>query len=116
MTGKRHKVEWTETALEDLLHLVSYIHVDSPPNAARVLDRLEKAAGSLDRFPLRGRIPPELLHLGVRAYREIIIRPYRIVYRVTEPSVVILAVVDSRRDLADLLLERMLRDTFSEKG
>ena len=42
-------------------------------------------------------------------YRELIVRPWRIIYRVSTKRVLVLAVLDGRRDLEGLLLSRLLR-------
>jgi toxin ParE1/3/4 len=45
----------------------------------------------------------------MRSWRELVVKPYRILYRVSSDTVTVLAVFDGRRDLEDLLLERLLR-------
>jgi len=95
--------------VRDLEELVAYIAVDSPTNATRVLDRIERRAGSLESSPARGRVVPELAHFGMRTWRELVVRPYRLVYRIEGDTVTVLAVFDGRRDLEDVLLERLLR-------
>ena len=52
---------------------------------------------------------PELAHFGMRTWRELVVRPYRLVYRIEGDTVTVLAVIDGRRDLEDVLLERLLR-------
>jgi plasmid stabilization system protein ParE len=52
---------------------------------------------------------PELSRFGMRSWRELVVRPYRILYRVSGGTVTVLVVFDARRDLEDLLLERLLR-------
>jgi plasmid stabilization system protein ParE len=52
---------------------------------------------------------PELLRHGLAVWRELIVKPYRILYRIEGQTVYVLAVLDSRRDLEDLLLERLVR-------
>lgn len=56
----------------------------------------------------RGRQAPELLDLGLFEYREIVTRPYRLVFRIIDREVVILAILDSRRDLEELLIQRAI--------
>jgi plasmid stabilization system protein ParE len=53
----------------------------------------------LARFPLSGRVVPEL-HLS--DYREVIVREYRIIYRLTAEDVLIVTVVHGKRDLPSL--------------
>ena len=109
--GKRsYRVQWAEAAVRDLEELFSYIATDSPLNAERILGKLEKRALSLGSAPTRGRVVPELAHFGIRNWRELIVRPYRILYRIEEDTVNVLAVLDGRRELQDLLLERLIRD------
>jgi len=103
-------VVWTSVAERDLAEIVTHLHRDSPSAARRVLARLERQASSLETLPNRGRIVPELAALDVRIYRELIIRPHRLIYSVRDHRVVVFAVLDSRRDLEDLLLRRLLDD------
>lgn len=102
-------VSWTRTALGDLEALIDYIAAEDPAAALRVLDRLERRAEALVSQSTRGRIVPELREVGVLHYRELVERPWRIVYRVEGQRVLVLAVLDSHRDLQTLLLERLVR-------
>jgi toxin ParE1/3/4 len=110
MARRSFRVQWAEAAVRDLEELVGYIAADSPLNAERVLDKLEKRARTLESAPVRGRVVPELAHFGIRNWRELIARPYRIIYRIEENTVNVLAVLDGRRELQDLLLERLIRE------
>ena len=109
--SERYRVRWTEAAVRDLEEIVSYIAVDSPINASKLLAKLRARAESLEVSPLRGRVVPELAGFGIRTWRELLAKPHRIVYRVAEKGVYVLAVLDGRRDLEDVLLERLIRST-----
>lgn len=104
-------VTWTAAAREDVLEIIDYIATHSPMNAEKILDRLEERAASLDQFPGRGRVSPEVRHLGITSIRELIDKPWRIVYEYSgkEREVLIVGVFDARRDLQSVLLERLLR-------
>ena len=110
MARRKWRVVWTESAAEDLVEIVLFIAGNSPTNARRLLVRLRSRADSLGRSPQRGRIVPELASSGTRMWRELVVKPYRIVYRIRENVVMVGAVVDGRRDLEDLLLERLTRN------
>jgi addiction module RelE/StbE family toxin len=110
MARRSFRVQWAEAAVRDLEELISYIAADSSLNAERILDKLEKRAQTLESTPVRGRVVPELAHFGIRNWRELIVKPYRIIYRIDEDTVNVLAVLDGRRDLQDLLLERLIRE------
>jgi toxin ParE1/3/4 len=107
--GRRFAVEWAEVARADLDELLDFIEQEEPGAALAVLKRLEQAAMRLESMPLRGRVVPELGRRNIRLYRELIVRPWRIIYRVGTGRVLVLAVLDGRRDLEGLLLTRLLR-------
>jgi toxin ParE1/3/4 len=109
MRKRSFRVLWTETAIRDLEGLIDYIARDAPINAGKILSQLRSKAESLNLAPERGRLVPELLRHGLAVWRELIVRPYRILYRIEGKTVYVLAVLDSRRDLEDVLLERLVR-------
>ena len=106
----KYSVYVVEEADRDLQEIYRYVlRNDSPEKADRLLANLEKTVMKLEALPLRGHIPPELERIGVMEYREIFFKPYRIIYQVTEGTVYVYCVLDGRRDLQDLLQERLLR-------
>lgn len=106
---KSYQVLWTHTAQQDLTSIVEYIAQDSVNEALAILQKLETKAALLITLPNRGRVVPELLHTGISQYRELISAPWRIIYRVESQKVLIMAVLDSRRDLQTMLLNRLAR-------
>lgn len=110
MSPRRFEVRWANSARSDLLGIIEYLADTGAEPAGHTLARLEKKAASLEHFPLRGRLVPELVRLQVRLYRELQLPPYRLIYRIRERTVLVLAVLDSRRDLEDLLLDRLLQE------
>lgn len=100
----------TAAAKRDVAETRRYIAVrDSAQAAVDVLIGLRAAVNSLKTLPERGHATPEMVQLGVQAYREIHSGPYRIIYEVRESTVFIHAVLDGRRDLDLILQERLLR-------
>ena len=59
--------------------------------------------------PQRGTYPKELLAIGLREYREIFFKPYRIIYRVMNQNVYVMVIADGRRDMQALLQRRLLQ-------
>lgn len=99
----------TADAARDLEDLYQYIAVhDAPGKADHVLTNIEKVFGSLSDSPERGVYPKELLALGIRDYREIFFKPYRVIYRVAGDVVHVLLIADGRRDMQTLLQRRLL--------
>lgn len=106
----RHSVHLVSDAEDDVLNIYRYVsRHDSPDRASRLLDNLEKTITSLESFPLRGHYPPELERIGVLDFREVFFKPYRIIYQVISRDVYVHCVLDGRRDLMELLQQRLLR-------
>jgi len=103
----RRRVLWAKSARRDLELIVSWLADRSPQAARSTLDRLEARAKSLVTLADRGRIVPELGRLHIQQYRELVVPPHRIIYRVRGPKVLVLAVLDARRSLEDALLDRL---------
>lgn len=99
----------TDDAAQDLTEIYEYIETnDVPGNAEQVLSRIEGCVISLSDNPGRGSFPKELLALGIREYREIYFKPYRIIYRTLAQKVYVLVIADGRRDFQTLLERRLL--------
>ncbi|MCP3663226.1 MAG: type II toxin-antitoxin system RelE/ParE family toxin [Gammaproteobacteria bacterium] len=107
---KRYNVRLTSEVESDLVDLFEYIaRKDSIDNANYVLEKLDTLILSLDQQPERGHYPPELDKRGVKDYREVHFKPYRVIYEIIGNHVVILGCFDGRRDMESLLERRLLR-------
>lgn len=106
---KKFSVYWTKSAAFDLGSIIDYLSSDSIETGERILSKIEQTAFRLTLFPYRGRIVPELKEQGVLIYHELICPPWRIIYRIEAKTAWIMAVVDGRRNLEDLLLQRFLQ-------
>lgn len=105
---KSYNVWWSETAENDLVSIIEYIARENPLQARKIFGEIKKQAESLNAFPDRGRMVPELQNQGITLYRELIIGPWRVMYRVSEDSVYVLSVLDSRQNVEDILLQRLI--------
>jgi plasmid stabilization system protein ParE len=76
---------WTERAQSDLAATQAFIAADSPAYAKIVVRRLISAVDPLRDFPNLGRSVPEFPDSSIR---EVVLRPYRIVYRMVSPEVI----------------------------
>ena len=109
MSPHSYRVRLASGAEQDLASIVAYVaRTDSAKSAERLLEKLLAAIASLGNSPERGSFPAELLALGSREYRQILSRPYRLVYKVVASEVVLYIVADSRRDFQALLARRLL--------
>jgi len=106
---KTFDVTWTRTAVRDLDEILEHIAVErGVDQALGVYESLRQSMASLATMPRRCRQVPELHDIGLLEYREIIERPYRLVFRIVGREVVVLAILDSRRDLEELLVQRAI--------
>ncbi len=106
--SEAYQILWPAAAENDLRRIVEYVAAGSPSNALNILRKISRAASILNNFPERGRIVPDLQDQGIFIYRELIVSSWRIIYRVCRQSVHVLSVLDARRNLEDLLLERLV--------
>ncbi len=101
----------TVDASRDLEEIYQYIaRNDAPEKAEQVLSKIESLIKNLSKYPERGVCPKELLSLGIRDYREVFFKPYRLIYRVMNGRVYVLLIADGRRDMQTLLQRRLLED------
>lgn len=91
-----YRVEWSPRALEDLEAIAEYIAADSPAYAATVVKTVLNTANNFSRFPLSGRVVPEL---GDENIREWFAYSYRMIYRVENQVVTVAAIVHGKRIL-----------------
>lgn len=104
----KYEIIWTNIAENDLKEIIAYISIDSHQNASTILKNIKQNASNLYSLPERGRIVPELQAQGIFQYRELIIPPWRLVYRIDERRIYVLSVIDSRRNVEDILLSRLV--------
>jgi len=107
--SKQYQVQWASVAQIDLKQFIDYITLEIPGNALQILAKIKRKASDLYTLPDRGRIVPELKEQGINFYREIIVPPWRIIYRISDSNVFVLSVIDSRRNVEDILLNRFIR-------
>jgi len=103
----KFKVLWSESAYRDLAGIIHYIAENSPSNARKVLARIKQKVSALYLSPERGRIVPELQEQNIVMCRELIIAPWRVIYRISGKEVLVFSMIDSRRNIEDILLRKL---------
>ena len=111
-------IRWATPAVDDLRDVAQYIATDSQTAALAFLDCVDEAVQRLAQHPNSGRIVPELQRHSITGYRESVLSPWRLFYRYDQDTVIILAVIDGRRNVEDVLLRRFTRSgpTAGEAG
>lgn len=96
------QIVWTEPALTDLEEIAEFIALDKPSAASGLVSDIFTKVGQLAEFPDSGRKPPELPRQS--RYRELLVGPCRIFYRLDSSEVYILYVMRSERVLRKFIL------------
>jgi toxin ParE1/3/4 len=84
------RVHWTQNAIEHLVNIYEYIALNSPTYAKRMVDRITRRSEQIADLPLSGRKVPEYQTEDIR---ELIEKPYRIIYRIKSDQIDVLAVI-----------------------
>lgn len=109
MAARAYEVRLTRGAEQDLEAIHGYMsQYRGPDEADRLLDAITGKIASLERFPERGAIPKELEALGIDAFRQMLVLPYRLIYLVKGKAVFVMLIADGRRDMQALLERRLL--------
>ena len=109
MSPRRYAVVWTGVALRDIESSVNYLVAEASGRSESIVERIIARGEALETLPERGRTPPELRAINDRTWREVQESPWRLLYRISGQTVEIHGVLDSRRSLADILMERLLQ-------
>ena len=99
------QIKWAEPALDDLNEIAEYLALDNPAAAKKLVRNVFKSVKRLKDFPQSGKIPTELLELKISHYREVVVVPCRVFYRIENNVVFILYVMRSERLLNKFILD-----------
>jgi len=104
------KVVFLHSARTDLQDIRRYVIAKFGTQAWReTFAKISSDIGRLEAFPRNGQIPRELAELGFPNYRQIVSGMNRIIYEIDDPTIYIHLIVDTRRDLKDVLARLLLR-------
>ena len=105
----RYAVFMLQEAEDDLEAIFRYLLGAGNPGAAQdMIGLIRQACDSLSQMPERGHVPPELARADDYEYRQIIVKPYRIIYQIVESSVSIFGIIHGRRNVDEVLRQRLL--------
>lgn len=89
--------------------IVEYYFSLNPNYVENIVSEFETNVLSLQQYPKRGRIVPELDRQGISQYRELIQGYYRIVYEISEDKVIVHTIIDGRRNFEDIIISKLSR-------
>ena len=103
-------VVFLRSAELDLKELKSYIVKNFGKETWKAsYSKIQEAVGTMQTFPLRGKIPEELGRLNLTQYRQVISGMNRIIYEIRQETLYVHIVCDTRKDMKSLLTQRLLR-------
>ncbi len=103
-----YTIEWTKDAVRNLNEILDYIiQNDGKSIAEKNYQKIKKKTSLLKVSPLQGRDVKELKSLK-KEYYEVIVKPWTIIYTIDKEIINILLVIDSRRDLEELLYNMII--------
>lgn len=94
---------------KDIEEIIDYYFDERPEYAQKIFSLIFEKIYSLKSFPNRGKIVPELLAHNIHDYREAIESFWRIIYRIDNNVVELFTILDARRNVQDLLIEKLKR-------
>jgi addiction module RelE/StbE family toxin len=94
------RVLWTQNAIDHLTNIFEYIAFNSPTYAMRMVDRITKRSEQIAEHSLSGRKVPEF---DAEDIREVIEKPYRIIYRIKPGRIDVIAFIHGARLMPEVL-------------
>jgi toxin ParE1/3/4 len=88
------RVHWTQNAVEHLVNIYEHIALNSPTYANRMVDKITRRSEQITDQPLSGRKVPEYQTDDIR---ELIEKPYRIIFRIKADQIDVVAVIHGAR-------------------
>jgi len=112
---QRFDVLISRFAENDLKEIVAYFYEINPEYTKELFNKIKNKILELKIFPTRGKIVPELEKQGIIKYRQILEGNYRIIYSIKNNHVNVLVIIDSRRNLEEVLLIKLTEISESEE-
>jgi plasmid stabilization system protein ParE len=102
---EKYRVKIAQSAEADLAEIWGHIAADNIDDANQFILKLEQRMKTLSYSPRRCSLIPENELLGTR-YRHLLIRKYRVVFRISGNTIYILRVVHGARLLDTSIIEQ----------
>jgi toxin ParE1/3/4 len=100
---------FTKFAEQDLIEILDYFVDKNPEYIPRLVARIHIRLEELSHYPEKGRIVPELEKKSITDYRELIEGNYRIIYHIIDNEVLVLSIIDGRRNFEEIIVTKLMR-------
>jgi toxin ParE1/3/4 len=109
MPENDYNVFLLKEAEDDIEAILSYAAENgSIEDTLHLMQKIRERIDTLKIFPHRGNVPKELEAVGSYDYRQVIVSPFRLFYRVLDNDVFVALIADGRRDMEELLRRRLM--------
>ena len=106
---QKYELIISDFAEMDFKEIITFFFDKNIQYSIELYKKIKIRINELEVFPERGRVVPELEKQGINKYRQIIEGNYRIIYSIKNTKINILMIVDSRRNLEELLFTKLLK-------
>jgi addiction module RelE/StbE family toxin len=106
---KKYRVIVPPSVTKDLREIVEFYYEVNRSYSKKIFTKIIGRIRELENFPLKGRIVPELKEHNIDAYRELIEENYRIIYKIFDEEVLLISVIDARRNVEEVLIRKLQR-------
>ena len=106
---RKYRVVVPPSVTKDLKEIVEYYYEVNRGYSKKIFSKIIERIRELEKLPQKGRIVPELKEHNIDAYRELIEENYRIVYRIFDEEVLLVSVIDARRNVDEVLIRKLQR-------
>ena len=96
------RVHWTQNAIDALVNIYEHIALNSGIYAKQMVDRITSRSEQIAAHPFSGR---KVRQYDAEDIREIIEKPYRIIYRIKPDQIDVLAVVHGAQLSPDIIVQ-----------
>jgi plasmid stabilization system protein ParE len=105
------KIEWTPDGVDSLNEILEYYRDRAGENIAKTIyDKIIKEIELLELEEIKTRQTQELKDIGIYDVYELAIKPWKVYYKISNDNkrVVILFVLDGRRNLEEILVSKVI--------
>jgi len=107
--SQRYRVVVPPSVKQDLKEIIEYHHEVNQAYSRKLFNKVIARVRELETFPEKGRVVPELRDHNIIDYKELIEDHFRIVYRIYFGEVLLISVIDGRRNVEEVLIQKLKR-------
>ena len=113
MKSETVEIIWSKDAGDELLEIISYIkHNTGKMTAEKIYNKITEEVKKAFGNATGRRISPLLKEFGINDIHQLNINPWIIYYRVEQNVMKIISIIDSRRNLEEILYKKVIVGNF----